>query len=79
MNNPDTSTAVQTIGSTLPYDLEFLLRAAPESKTARDAIELVAQHTKAVVELKLKIAQERIKLMDPVAMAKEAQATGQDL
>lgn len=73
--------------SDIPGDLEFLLQAAnytgPSgstfSKPARDAIDLAAEHSKALLEMKLKIARERLKLMDPAKLAAEDHELQRDL
>jgi hypothetical protein len=70
--------------SDVPYDLDFLLKAAnysggpnaPHSDAARKAVDAVAERIRVVAELQLRVAQERLKAKTPEALAAEADAAG---
>lgn len=63
----------------LPYDLEFLLRAAPFSEEAKGAVDVIARRMKAVSEFQLQVASERLKRKDAAAVADQEDAVDQDL
>jgi hypothetical protein len=55
---------------TMPYDLEFLLRAASFSTEAKEAVDVIARRMKVVSEAQLQVAQEQLKEFDPAEAAK---------
>jgi uncharacterized protein (DUF2267 family) len=63
----------------IPFDLEFLLRAAnyaggpdaPHSDAARKAVDVIAQRLLEVSDLQLRVMRERIKGKDPAELAAE--------
>lgn len=62
--------------TTVPYDMEFLLRAAPLSENAKAALDVVADTIRMTAEKQRDIVRERLAKVNVAEKAAEADESG---